>query len=37
MRECGFRFILWAFLTLLLFSVSEASEEKSHPEVILMD
>jgi len=37
MRKFGFLFILWMFLTLFLFTVSEASEEPSHPEVILMD
>jgi hypothetical protein len=37
MRKFGFLFISWAFLTLFLFTISEASEEPSHPEVILMD
>ena len=37
MRKFGFLFILWTFLTLFLFTVSEAYEEPSHPEVILMD
>ena len=37
MRKFGFLFILWAFLTLFLLTVPDASEEPSHPEVILMD
>ena len=37
MRNFVFVFILWPFLTLFLFTASEASEEPSHPEVMLMD